>query len=277
MSKRKRPSSLLLVDAEDRIVADVLCIKCGHNLRNLYLTQRCPNCNHPASDSVHGDYLIHSDRETVAALADAARLVQYGGAILGGLTGLAVLAALISADSLDAAVRSAYDIVFAAAVISPVVATLGLVLLTARRTAAYYWLRYGNPRVLLRFGLLMALVLAAILVAAAYLGQVAVQIGIVLWFVIPLGAFFRGVERLMRRVPNSQLATFARATLVSLMAFGILAILIILIRDRSARDPSWHDSQLAFTAINCLGGLVLATMAYLLIVRVRRTLTSIAS
>ncbi len=276
MPRRKRLSSLLVVDAEDRIVGDVLCIKCGRNLRDLFVTQRCPACGHPASDSVHGDYLIHADREVVRGLADAAQVVEYGTAVLGGLVCVALLVVLISARSLDAAVESAYDVVFAGAIISPVIATLGLVLLTARHTAAYYWVRYGKPRALLRFGLLMALVLAIIAIAGYCAGRVALQIGVVLWFVIPLAAFFRGIERLMRRVPNNQLATFARAALIGLLLFGVLAIVIILLQQQSALDPSWHESQLAFTAINGLGGLALGVAAFQLLVRVRRTLSGVA-
>ena len=276
MSKRRPASSLLLIDADDRIVADVLCIRCGYNLRNLLVADRCPNCTHPASDSVHGDYLIHADRPLVRGLAEAARVVEYGVAILGGLMGLALLAVLLRARSLTEIVDPAYKVVFAGAVISPVVATIGLLLLTTRHTAAYYWVRYANPRALLRFGLLFALVLAAIVVCALYFGYVALEIGIVVWFVVPLGAFLRGVERLMRRVPNNQLAAFARAMFVGLLAFGLLAIVIILICERAGTDPSWEDSRIAFSAINCLGGIALGVATHQLLIRVRRTLDSIA-
>lgn len=276
MPKRRRPSSLALIDSEDRIIGDVLCIRCGRNLRDFRVPDRCPDCGHPASDSVHGDYLIHADRPVVRTLADAAQMVEYGILVLGGLMIIGLLVSLIAADSLEAAVDTAYDIVFAGAVISPVIAAVGLLLLTTQRSAAYYWVRYGNRRALLRFGLLLALAIALIALAGYYLGRVAMQIGIVLWFSVPLGAFFRGVERLMRRVPNNQLATFARATFAGLIAFGLLSILIILIRYWSVSDPSWADSQLAFTAINALAGVALGVATYLLIVRVRRTLYGVA-
>jgi hypothetical protein len=276
VAKHRQPSSLLLIDADDRIVADVLCIRCGHNLRNLLVSDRCPNCTHPASDSVHGDYLIHADRPMVRGLAEAARVVEYGIAILGGLMGLALLVVLLSARSLTGMVEPAYNVVLVGAVISPVVATIGLILLTTRHTAAYYWVRYGNPRALLRFGLLFTLVLAIIVICAAYFGYVALQIGIVVWFLVPLGAFYRGLEHLMRRVPNNQLAAYARAMFVGLLAFATLAILIILLHRWSATDRSWEDSRTAFSAINCLGGIGLGVATHQLLVRVRRTLSSIA-
>ncbi len=276
MSKRKPASSLLLIDSDDRIVADVLCIRCGHNLRGRLVADRCPNCTHPISDSVHGDYLIHADRPLVRGLAEAARVVEYGVAILGALMGLALLVVIMSAQSLTEIVAPAYDVVFAGAVISPVIATIGLILLTTRHTAAYYWVRFGNRRTLLRLGLLAALVLAVIVVCALYFGNVAVQIGVVLWFVVPLGAFFRGVERLMRRVPNKQLAVFARGTFVGVLAFSLLAVVITLTRYWAATDQSWEDSHTAFSAINCVGGVALGVATHQLLIRVRRTLSSIA-
>jgi len=276
MSGRKHKSSLLLIDADDRIVADVLCVKCGRNLRGFHVADRCFGCNHPASDSVHGDFLIHTDRSLVRAMADAARVVEYGIAILGSLLGLALLAKLLSARDLDDVVYGVYDVIFASAVISPVVGVLGIVLLTMRHSAAYFWARYGNRRTLLRCGLALALGVALLTVAFHYFGEIVLRIALVLWFVLVVGAFLRGIERLMGRVPNKQLASFARATLVGLVAFGVLAILIILLAHWSVTDNSWRDSHLAFSGINCLGGLALGVAGFTLIVRVRRTLWSIA-
>jgi hypothetical protein len=125
-------------------------------------------------------------------------------------------------------------------------------------------------------GLLLILVLAVIVIARYYFGVIALRIGIVFWFVVPLAAFLRGVERLMRRVPNNQLAAFARAAFVGVLAFGALAILVILLRHWSVNDPSLRDSQLAFAAINALAGLALGVAAFQLVVRVRRTLSRIA-
>ena len=113
--------------------------------------------------------------------------------MLGGLLAIGMLVSLVSADSIDDAVKRAYEIVFAGAVISPVIAAVGLVLLTTRHSAAYYWVRYGNPRALLWFGLFIALGIAAVAVAASVFGYVAMRIGLVLWFTVPLGAFVRGV------------------------------------------------------------------------------------
>ena len=278
MAVHKRKSSLLLVDADDRITSDVLCVKCGYSLRSRLVSDRCPNCNHPASDSVHGDYLIHADRPIIVGLVDAARLVEYGMLVLGGLMGLALLAALLSLLSnqeLNAFVDRVHGVVFAAAVISPVVATMGVITLTTRHTAAYYWVRYGNPRTYLQAGLGLALGIALIVLAYRYFGGAALQISLIVWFLIPGGAFLRGIESLARRVPNKQLASFARATFVGLMGFGILSAVVVLLGYWAWKDESWRDSHLAFSAISAIGGVALGIAVYLLIVRVRRNLTSL--
>jgi len=269
-------SSLLKVDSDDRIISDVLCIRCGTNLRDLQVADRCPNCRHPASDSVHGDYLIHADKPLVRGLAEAARVIEFGIIILGGLLGLALLASLISARSITHLIEPAYNLVFAGAMISPIIATIGLILLTTRHTASYYWVRFGNKRALLRFGLAFAMILAAAVASTIFFGVIALKIGTVIWFAVPLGAYFRGLERLMIRVPNKQLAAYSRMMLVGMIAFSAIAILIFFIRKLGGDDKSWADSQTAFSAINCIIGVALGVASYQLIVRIRRTLLSIA-
>jgi hypothetical protein len=276
MHAHKHTSSLLLIDAEDRIVADVLCIRCACNLRNLKIAERCPNCNHPVSDSVHGDYLIHADKPLVRGLAESAQVIEYGMLILESLMGLALLAALISDRSVAALVEHTFRIVYAGAMISPVIATIGLVLLTTRHTAAYYWVRYGNKRTLLRGGLVFALILAVAVTCTLFFGIIALEIGTVFWFAIPLAAFLRGLERLMSRVPNKQLAAFSRGMFVGLIAFGLFAILIFVVEKLAADDPSWSESLAAFRGLAGVGGILLGVMAHQLLLRVRRTLLSIA-
>ena len=189
---------------------------------------------------------------------------------------MALLASIVTASNMNSLVNQTYNMVFVGMVLSPVVATIGLVLLTTRHAAAYFWARYGNRRTLLRLGLILGLVLVIFILCAYFIGQVAFQIGIVIWFTIPLGLFFRGLENLMHRVPNNQLATFSRGMLVGLIAFSILSIVIIFIRFQCRDDPSWGESLTAFAGINTVGGIGLTIAAYQLLIRVRRTLDSIA-
>ena len=272
---KPRSTALLRLDADERIIADLLCVKCGANLRGCHVSDRCPNCYHPASDSVHGDYLIHSDREVVQGLAEAARLVELASAVLGVLMVVALATGVISARSLEVAVERAFRVVLATAVLTPVIATLGLVLLTTRHSAAYYWVRYGNPRGLLRVGLGLAGLVALLVVAWHLFGVIALRVGTVLWFGVPMGAFLRGIRQLMRRVPNNPLAAYAQAMFAGLLAFAALAVLTILLRDWPGQTAQWRDSQLALSAISTLAGLGLGVAGFSLVVRVRRTLHGI--
>lgn len=274
MEPHRQPGSLRLIDADDRIIADVLCVRCACNLRNLLVSDRCPNCYHPVSDSVHGDYLIHADKPLVRSLAEAARVLEFGLLILGGLIGLALLAALISARVITELVEYAFNIVYAGAMIAPVIASIGLILLTSRHAAAYYRVRCGNRRWLLRGGLTVLLVLSILSACALIFGRAALTIATVLWFAVPLAAFYRGLESLMRRVPNKQLASFARTLLVGLAGFSLLSMLIHVANMQNS--PEWEDSRIAFSAICSLGGIALGVATHQLIVRVRKTLQSIA-
>src|SRR5579862_7798202 len=50
---------------------DMLCIRCGYNLRMIAADGRCPECGTEASRSVHGDLLSYADPAWVHALRNA--------------------------------------------------------------------------------------------------------------------------------------------------------------------------------------------------------------
>ncbi len=49
------------MDQPQTITRDVLCVRCGYNLRGLDLAGRCPECNNPIAQSVEGDLLPRAD------------------------------------------------------------------------------------------------------------------------------------------------------------------------------------------------------------------------
>jgi hypothetical protein len=152
---------------------------------------------------------------------------------------------------------------------------MGVVTLTTRHAAAYYWVRYGNRRTYLRAGLLLALGVAVFVLAYGYFGRIALDITLVIWFVIPNGAFLRGVEGLMRRVPNNQLAAFARSAFVGLIGYALLTVVVAVLGHFAWTDADWQDSHLAFSAISATAGISLGVAVYVLVIRVRRNLTTI--
>jgi hypothetical protein len=121
-----------LLDAEERVAADVRCIECGYNLRTLAARQRCPECGQPVAPSLYRPELAHAPMEWVRGLANgAAVLSAAGGMTLMGLTLLTVAAvARLFGAVVVSAILSALPWVLVG-LIGPIVGVIGLHMLTA--------------------------------------------------------------------------------------------------------------------------------------------------
>jgi hypothetical protein len=276
MPKRKPSSEALpwhgLVDADDRVKTDLLCLKCASGLRGQPITGHCPNCGHPVSDSAHGDYLVHSDRDMVRRLADAARFVMYGAILLVSMVGVGFLTTLVSCRTFPDAVNRAFEILLVGGMISPVVAAVGLVVLTPRGSVEYYEARYLNLRAILKLAAWFVPALAALIVASTYLGPLVARTVQIVWIFVPLYAFLRGVEQLMRRVPNAKLAQSARMhnTALVFIAVGGLAVLLIQLYARD--DPDWAGGLIAITLVCTIAAIAFTIRGIRLLTHVQRAL-----
>ncbi len=253
------------IDTSDRVITDVLCVECGHNLRDRYLTDRCPHCGHSISDSVFGDYLVHAERSRVRRLGDHARLVFYGAAFVTGLTILAGLGTVLGAADAPGAVTRLYDVLQAAAMLIPIPAAIGILLLTQRRSLAWYraWLR---QRLASRMQQTSALLVAAALLIGLVGAVLAIglrfgELVLMAWFVVPVAAFWRGFERLMRRLPDRILASRARILFFGTLVFTALALTIRLTRVGIVTPSDPSQTLLILTSINSTIGLLLGAMA----------------
>jgi len=275
-TKDLKAVSHALVDADDRVVSDILCVNCGWNLRSYKVGENCPNCTHSISDSVFGDYLVHSDPKAVRQLADAAWMVVCGAGLLLLLVAAAALATLFTADNASRAVTTGYNMIFAGAVVSPVPAAVGLVLLTPRRSLAYYtaWLRmrYGARRAQIELGIKLAVALGILVTVSVYYGWIVGRLAMVLWFAVPLACFFRGVEQLMRRLPNPQLATYARLVLIGALVFSAFAFAILVLERVRVSDPDVEDTLVGLASVNLLLGGGIGIAAFRLLLRVHNAL-----
>jgi hypothetical protein len=211
-----------MLDASGTIVVDVVCRRCGYNVRGLKLDGRCPECGTPIGLSVSGDLLRFADPGWVEKLALGTRCILWGLAV-------AVLFSLISR----------YVLTF----VSPVlIRSLGLVgvllafygtwLLTERDPSGVGEDRYANSRKVIRLTLLVGVIsnLASIVVQAlpdverdliliSNVGLVAVAF----WAV---GEFAKLIylEKLAMRIPDAKYAERARFLR---WAFGISLLLLI--------------------------------------------------
>lgn len=255
-SKAKAQPWSGLIDGADRVVREVLCVECGASLRGQLVSERCVGCGHPVSDSVHGDYLVDSDRDMVRRLAESARFVMFGAIALASVIGVGLTVRLIAARNLTAAIAGMFDMLLAGGMISPMVSALGLVILNPGRTINYYLARYSRPQSLLQLVLVLAVMVAICVLGMMYISDVFGSIVRICWIFIPLGMFLVSIEKLMRRVPNIRLARLSRAHFILTIVLAVVSLVGLLIRIQLPRLPKWEDFLLGvmfFASLSAIG------------------------
>ncbi len=266
--------SSTLVSHDDTVVGLVLCLRCGRSLRGRTVHERCENCLHPVSDSVYGDYLIHSDRPIVRRLADAARFLFIAAAFLAGMTAIGLIASLFAARDMARAFTLAYDIIQYGAVILPIVAGIGITVLTTRGSAAYYYAHFSN-----RSGRRIAVVAVAFALAsmagAYFAPAVTGSIYFAIWVFLAPALFLFGLESLMHRVPNAKLALHSRFLLIALGVLGAFALAIAILRPYAVDDAEAANILLGMRIIAVLGSVAFAAAGLRLLRIVHRTLLQI--
>ncbi len=270
------PSKLQLLDADERIVGGILCVRCGVPLSGQSIHERCANCMHPISDSVYGDYLIHSDKPLVRRLAESARFILYGASLLAALGFITVIASLLGARDFPDAVVLMFNALVTMAMISPILCALGVLSLTTKGTAAYYMARYLNQNALMKWGALAVVLLAGVIAAEAYARQWTNNILLLLWVTTPSVLFFHGLAKLMTRVPNQKLAVNARAHLYVMLALGLISVSVLFLRHLAAEERQWTDMLTGATMIAVIGALGFLTSAFVLLRAVYVNLSQIA-
>ena len=269
-SKRHSP-----VDEANTVIATALCIKCGTDLRGHSIEARCPTCRHPIYDSVYGGYLIDASPLEPRRLLDMSNIVLFPAVFLGGLTVIMVLATLASSRKFADAVYHVFDTLMFCALLSPLVALVGTVVFTGRRTAAFYRAKYGNPRAIGLVVAALVVTIVAVGVAITYLGHYAEAVVRVLIIAVPAGAFLRALGGLMRRVPNKKLAALAGLAFAALCTLAIAALAILILRPYAFGRPDLDGFITALTLITSCGGLGLGYGVIRLLVLARRTLRAI--
>lgn len=212
-----------LFDESGTLIADVLCRRCGYNLRGLPGAGHCPECGTPVGRSTLGDLLQFSDPQWLEGLARGANLVLWGMVvvILGSLAesmlpGLGVPPAAASLLGLMGMVLGWY----------------GTWLLTEPDPSRIGEDAYGRARRFVRFSLLVGVLsqgvglLIQVLVIPRSLvillglaAGVAGLIGLVGWFYQLVY-----LEKLAMRIPDLALARRARGlrwTLVIIVLLGL--------------------------------------------------------
>jgi len=270
MPGRSRKATFSPVDIENRIIANIRCVECGTPLRGILVDSPCPQCGHPASDSVWGDYLIYADRARLDRLDEGARIVLYAGVATGVLVGVATIGMVVAAATAEDAIRRAFDTILAGLLVYPVIAITGIMLLTRRYSVAYYEARYFHARTLARAGIATGLSALLVAIGAYYLPHGARCLLVAAWATLPTAAFMRGLSRLLRRVPNLRLAGTARTIAAGICLAGLVTFAAELLRPQAAEHVDWEAPLIATRLLASWAWIGLAVGSLRLMVALRR-------
>ena len=263
------------VDDAQTVIRPMLCIKCGCDLRGCSLEANCPTCRHPVYDSVYGGYLIDASPREPRRLLEMSNIVLYPALFLGVLTAIIVLAALVRWRSFPDTVSNVFDDAFFCAMLSPLVALVGSVVFTGRRSADYYVAKYGNPRTVITATGILLVSVTFVGFALWYFDYWAGAVFRVLFATIPAATFLSRFAGLMRRIPNKKLAVRAGFAHFCAWALGTAALLILLLRPFTIGNQDLEGFVTALTLITTCGGLGLGIAVIRLLVLARRTLRAI--
>jgi len=206
-----QPISPELLDPSGQIIADVVCRRCGYNLRGLRPESRCPECATPIGLSTHGDLLRYADPGWVDKLARGIKYMLLG-IVLGIFAGIAggILTAISGAGPV---------LTQTIALLGGLVGLYGAWLLTTADPSGIGEDRYVTARRIVRFALLAGLLSQILQIVHAGVSQLPEVVVILLLVLIMLAglsgaagdvAKYFYLERLARRIPDPQLAGRAR-------------------------------------------------------------------
>ena len=202
---------------------DVVCRKCGYNLRGLLAEGRCPECGTSAGFSLQGDFLRYCDPDWVEKLRWGTQLFMLGVlAIIGG--------AVASNAFLLRAGGAGVFIVIGGRILT----TVALWFLTQPDPSGLGEDQYGTARKIIRVSLIAGIIQQALsrlswVVTLDPTSSLLVGIALfVLGFMDVIGLFaqFSYLKKLALRIPEQQLSARANFLMYALgISYGLITIL----------------------------------------------------
>lgn len=261
------------VDPEDRIVADILCVNCSAKIRGQYLTEGCYQCGHPNTDSVYGDLLIYTEDKTVVTRLHESALVVIYSAMFTGVLGLIImLMPMLSASSAIDVVTRAFDGLQFAVLVFPLVAFVGMLLLTRHRSLSYFEERYANAAFIVRAAVFLIIGVAAIGLASRYFAPELRVAAFLIWTMLPPILFFRGLAGLLKRIPNLPLAAWCNFVIAGIVLIGIGGVTVVYMAPMANQSAEWEGPVVALKAITVVATIGWAIGAFAILRATKRTL-----
>ena len=218
-------------------------------------------------DSIVGMDLRRVSRPSRERQAASTQVILIAAGLLGTLIGAAVLAAALAAGSFDDFIMRAFDTMLAGAFLFSTLGALGVLLLTPPDKLG---LDVSKRRThLIAFGGIGG---ASALIYWLTFGQVGSTLIPTMWAVGPGGLMVRGIEHLMRELPEKRVARLARIVFRTLIMAGAGVLAVLVLRVLALRNSDLEGLLLASTLLTVLLGLATTVSGMTLLVRTRRAL-----
>lgn len=225
---------------------DALCVYCGYNLRTLAVGGRCPECGKPVAESVRSSLLKYANREWVENRV-LSGLSLFVAALTMGLIGVAMIVLPVVIETVGVPTGASEPL----AIIGGMLILLGglMVLGTAVTCTAPEPGTRREPgtwtaRRVTRWSLLTLVVLAALFVAAITLRSpwpalaTAWLAAVLALAVLPL-ALLGHIAGIVRRIPDSELASRLEAHARLLAACGLIGVTLVPVGMRLNSRPAF--------------------------------------
>ncbi|MCA9243893.1 MAG: hypothetical protein KDA32_08075 [Phycisphaerales bacterium] len=263
------------VGSDDYVRGRVFCVECGASLRGKLVTDRC-ECGHTVTDSVYGDFLMYQEQRDLRRLNSALGLLQYTGITILALIALGVISAVSSAANAEDALASIFEMAFTLAILTPLPATLGITLVTRKRSLAYYRARYGDARFLaIVTGAAAILLVMVVLIRDPYRKALANTL-LIAFTGTPSLIFLMGFSRLMRHMPHRALANIAFGLFVVTCVLTAVCWGVLLMRPFAADDDNLGGLVLTLQGISIMIGLGVGATTVHMLIKARRSVAAFA-
>jgi hypothetical protein len=160
--------------------------------------------------------------------------------------------------------------------LSMLVALVGIAVFTGRHSADYYRAKYVSARFLVPAGVFTMFVVVGVGLLLRYgewYAQAFLQVALA---AAPAAIFLQRLSKLMRRVPNKKLATFANLALALTCGLAAAALAVLVLQAFETNAPDLAGFVVALTFVADVAGVGLGILTLRLLLLARRTLRGIS-
>ncbi len=192
------------------IQTDLLCVKCGYNLRGLQPSSKCPECNADVQDSCYGDLLRYADRQWVDRILLGTKLFIVAFTFLTLSSVILLLVLLVELflpelhESIPLLLFVSKRVLISLFWLSAAGMTLGVIFITSQEPRSYLAESVVSPRRVTQ-GCLGAVVILLIWLYVTTSSSVGIVLEVlVCFFLLGILSFLRGLRPFGKRLEQQK-------------------------------------------------------------------------